>query len=147
MTRPKGRGTRDRGSEPLELAIVVPGILLIIGTVIAAGLVALAHHRVTHAAHEAARTASVSRTHAEAQRTATAAAQTALRGEGMTCINPSVRVDPAGFRTAPGMDGVVTVHVSCTVSWSALGLQGVTGERTVTAQATSPLDRYRERDR
>lgn len=138
---------RDRGSEPLELAIIVPGILLIIATVIGAGLVAMAHHRVTHAAHEAARTASVARTHAEAQRTSTAAAQTALQGEGMTCINPSVRVDPAGFRTTPGMDGVVTVHVSCTVSWSALGLDGLVGERTVTVEASSPLDRYRERDR
>ena len=147
MTEHERKSTRDRGSEPLELAIIVPGILLIIGTVIAAGLVALAHHRVTHAAYEAARTASLARTHAEAQRNATVAAQTALHGEGMTCIDPSVRVDPSGFRTAPGTDGVVTVNVSCTVSWTALGIEGVVGERTVSAEATSPLDRYRERVR
>lgn len=142
----KRLGPTDRAAEPLETAIMVPVVLLFCGLIAVGGAVALARLAVQHAAFEAARTASLARTPAEASSQAQRSAQDSLdHAVGVNCASSSVSVDTAGFGLPVGTDAIVTARVACTISLDVLGFDNVMGERHITAEASSPLDRYRER--
>jgi Flp pilus assembly protein TadG len=146
MTRHRDpRGTRgraeptDRGSVAVEVVLVAP--LLIALLLLVAGLGRIAHTRgeVDGAAADAARTASLHRDPAQAQRAGQDAARAYLGPR--TCRDVEVVIDTASFR--PG--GQVTALVRCTASLTGLGLSGLPGSRTFTATAVAPLDAYRSR--
>ena len=140
------RHERDTGNAALELVILAPIVVLLIGFVIAAGRTSIAQGSVQAAARDAARQASISRTPAAAQSAAQISAGTELAQEGLDCISaPSVQVDVGGFRTPVGQPATVTATVSCTVPLGDLVLPGVPGSRTLSASFTSPLDPYRGR--
>ena len=139
------RGDGERGSATLELAIITPALLLLLGLIVMAGRVDLAAGTVEHAAASAAREATLARDPASAIAAARSAAAADLAAQGVTCTSSSVDVDVAGFAAALGEAATVTVTVSCTVALSDLAVPGVPGSRTMTASATSALDRYRSR--
>ena len=124
---PNGRRRRcrdDRGSESVELAILLPvGILLVAMLVIGARL-ALAGDRISGVAGIAARDASLARSAAAAQQIAANSALTALTGANLHCVDVQVSVDTSGFTTPPGIPASVTVTVSCTVDLSDIGVAG-----------------------
>jgi len=136
-------GRSDRGSASLELAILAPAVLLLLGALVFAGRVETSSAAVEHAARVAARDASLART-ADAAR-ATAQTSAARELTGSDCVTSQVLVDPSGFTAPLGADATVDVSVTCTVSVADLAIPGLPGTRTITAQATSPLDRYRSR--
>lgn len=139
-------GPSDRAAEPLETAIMVPIVLLFCGLVAVGGAVALAHLAVQHAAFEAARTASLARTPSEANSQAQRSARDSLdNAVGVDCTSSNVSVTTVGFSLPVGTDATVTARVYCTISLDVLGFDNVMGERHITAEASSPLDRYRER--
>ena len=139
-------GPADRGAEPLETAIMVPVVLLFCGLIAVGGAVALAHLAVQHAAFEAARTASLARTPAEASSQVRQSAEDSLTNAvGVDCTSSTVTVDTLGFSLPVGTEATVTARVACTVSLDILGFDNIVGDRHITAEATSPLDRYRER--
>jgi len=139
-------GPADRAAEPLETAIMVPVVLLFCGLIAVGGAVALAHLAVQHAAFEAARTASLARTPSEASSQAQRSAQDSLNNAvGVQCVSSNVTVNTSGFSLPVGTDATVTARVACTLSLDVLGFDNVMGERHITAEASSPLDRYRER--
>ena len=139
------RGDGERGSATLELAIITPALLLLLGLIVMAGRVDLAAGTVEHAAASAAREATLARDPGSAVAAARGAAAADLAAQGVTCASSSVDVDAAGFSAGLGEPATVTVTVSCTVPLSDLAVPGLPGSRTMTASATSSLDRYRSR--
>lgn len=140
-----GQRTRDdRGSESVELAILLPVAILVLAMLVVGARIALAGDRISGVAGMAAREASLARSSAAAQQLATASATEALSSRDLHCADVQVTVDTAGFRSAPGAAASVTVAVSCTVDLSDVGAPGFPGSRTLRDTATSPLDPARD---
>lgn len=144
-----GLADHDRGSAALELVILGPVLLFLLGLVIAAGRTSIAQGSVDAAARDAARQASISRTPAAAQAAALASARRALRHDAIDC-NPVVTVQTgrrpgSGFGVPAGQPASVSAQVTCVVSLSDLMVPGMPGSRTLTAKFTSPLDPFRAR--
>jgi hypothetical protein len=139
------RLTGEDGNAPLELLILAPVIMALIGLVIAAGRTSVAQGSVDAAARDAARQASISMTAAAARQAALSSANAALRADGLHC-KPVVRLrlEP-GFSTSPGQPAQVSASVSCAVPLSDLLVPGVPGSKRLIAKFTSPLDPYRSR--
>ncbi|HEY7324144.1 MAG TPA: TadE/TadG family type IV pilus assembly protein [Streptosporangiaceae bacterium] len=153
MTSPGGgaregrtRASRaDSGNAALELVILAPILLALLGLVIAAGRTTVAQGSVDAAARDAARQASIALTAAAAQTTGLVSARAALRQDGLDC-SPTVVIDTSQFTSVPvGMPAAVTAVVSCTVPLANLALPGLPGTAHLSARSTSPLDTYRSR--
>lgn len=142
-TRPSSR-RRDAGTAALELVILAPVILFLLGLVIAAGRTSVAQGSVAAAARDAARQASISLTPGAAQTAALTSARAALGQDGLNC-NPVVTVNVTGFGVPVGEPATVQATVRCRVSLSSLLVPGMPGSRTLNATFTSPLDPYRGR--
>lgn len=133
----------DAGSITLEVAILAPALLLLLGLLIFAGRVGVARSAVEHSAAVAARDASMART-ADAARVA--ASDAMLRELGsQDCSSASLAVDTTGFAVPLGQPAVVQVTVTCVVSIADLAIPGLPGERVLTATFVSPLDAHRAR--
>ena len=145
MTRRPTPVPGDVGSVTLELAILTPALILLLGLVALAGRVEVAASAVEHAASAGARAASLARTVDAAQAIAIDAVGRELAAQGLRCASSTVSVDTAGLDAALGSPATVTVTTSCTVAMSDLAVAGLPGSRTLTGQATSPIDRYRTR--
>ena len=135
----------ERGSATLELVVWAPGLLLLLGLLAAAGRITSAQGVVEQAAVDAARTASVARTPGQARSDAHRTAGATGAGSALHCTALTVAVDTRGFAVPVGQPATVTATVTCPVRLADLALPGLPGSRTVTAQASSPLDTYRER--
>jgi Flp pilus assembly protein TadG len=133
----------DRGSVTLELAILAPALLLLLGLLVLAGRVETSSAAVEQAARSAARDASLARTADTAQAAARTSAQRELAEA--RCVATDVTVDTSGFAAPLGTDASVAVRVSCTITIAGLAVPGLPGTRTLTADGVSPLDRYRSR--
>jgi Flp pilus assembly protein TadG len=134
----------DGGNAALELVILAPVLLGLLGLVIAAGRTAIAQSAIDAAARDAARQASISLTPAAAQAAAQASARAALRADALDCV-PVVVLDISQFGTLPGNPGVVTATVSCTVPLASLAVPGIPGQERLQGTFVSPLDIYRSR--
>ena len=134
----------DRGSESVELAILLPVGILILAMLVIGARIAVAGNRISGVAGIAARDASLARSATAAQQTATASATDALADRNLHCADIQVSVDTSGFNSAPGAPASVTVAVACTVDLSDMGVAGLPGSRTLRDTATSPLDPARD---
>lgn len=145
MTRRTARAAADDGNAALELVILAPVLLALLGLVVAAGRMSIAQGSVDAAARDAARQASIALTPAAAQAAGQASARAVLRHDGLDC-RPVVLVNVSQFATrAPGEPAAVTATVQCTISLSDLALPGMPGSDRLQAEFTSPLDIYRSR--
>ena len=140
------RGLRaGDGNAALELVVLVPVLLGLLGLVIAAGRTTLAQGSVDAAARDAARQASIALVPSAAESAGSASAVAALRRDGLDC-RPVVRIDTSDFRTLPpGQPAMVWATVTCTVPLASLALPGLPGSYTMLARFGSPLDIYRSR--
>lgn len=139
-----GRCRDERGSESVELAILLPVGILVLAMLVIGARIALASDRISGVAGIAARDASLARSAAAAQQIATASATEALSNQNLHCVDIRVDVDTSGFASAPGTPASVTVAVSCTVDLSDIGMAGLPGSRTLRDTSTSPLDLARD---
>jgi len=140
----------QRGSVSVEMAILTPAFLLLMVFGIVGGRTAVAYNAVDLAAHDAARTASISRDAETAAVRAVAAALDTLAQQGLDCVDapgggPVVSVDTSGFAVPVGQPAAVSVTVTCTVSFADVALPGVPAQRRLTSTFVSPLDTYRSR--
>ncbi|MFC9816057.1 TadE/TadG family type IV pilus assembly protein [Streptomyces virginiae] len=142
----RGRLREDRGSEAIATAIVAPLLLMLLCTAIAGGRIVTSGSKVDAAAEDAARAASISRTHAGAESEASEAAARSLNDQGIRCASTSTHVDASGLAVPLGQVGTVTVTISCTVPLSDLLLPGMPGSKTMTSTFTSVVDAYRSRE-
>ena len=135
----------DRPSATIELAVLAPALLAVLGLVIVAGRVSAAGSAVEQAAASAARAASISRDARSAQAGARSVARDSLRDQGITCRKLTTTIDTSGFAVAVGSPASVSVTVRCAVPLADVAVPGMPGERTVTAAMTSPIDSFRGR--
>ena len=140
------RSRAERGNAALELVILAPVIVLLIGTVVAAGRTTIAQGSVDAAARDAARQASIARSPADALTAAQDSASAELAGESLNC-RPAIEMPglDQAFATPVGEPASVTAIVSCTVSLSDLLVPGLPGSKLLTGRFTSPLDPFRGR--
>ncbi|WP_246158947.1 TadE family protein [Catellatospora sichuanensis] len=137
---------RDRGSAAIELAILVPSVLLFFAAVFVAGRYSLARQAGEAAAYDAARTASLARTEGAARAEARTAALNAYLAAGLTCDPLEADlVEPTGFQEPVGVAATVTVRVVCEVQFADIAMPGVPGSFRIESSFTSPLDTYRSR--
>lgn len=136
----------ERGSATLELAVVAPGLLMIVALLVMGGRITIAGGSVEHAAAEAARAASIARTAADAVADGTAAGQRSLEQQGLLCAgSPSITIDARQFSRPPGQPASVSATVTCQVQLSDVLIPAVPGSRTISETVESPLDTYRMR--
>ena len=133
----------ERGSVSLELAILAPSLLLLLGVLVLAGRVETSTSAVEQAARAAARDASLTRTADAARAAAATSAQRELAAS--RCASTQITVDTTGFAAPLGTDASVRVQVVCAVPLADQGIPGLPASRAIAGQATSPLDRYRSR--
>jgi Flp pilus assembly protein TadG len=136
----------ERGNAALELVILAPVIVLLIGMVVAAGRTSIAQGSIDAAARDAARQASIARSPADALSAAQGSASSVLAGENLNCT-PTISMPglDQAFATPVGQPASVTATVSCTVSLSDLLVPGLPGSKLLTGTFTSPLDPFRGR--
>ena len=135
----------DDGNAALELVILAPVLLGLLGLVIAAGRTSIAQGSVDAAARDAARQASIALTPAAAQAAGAASARAALRRDGLDCA-PAVVINTREFSSVPvGHPATISATVTCNVSLAQLALPGLPGTAPLRASFTSPLDIYRSR--
>ena len=148
MNSPRARRVRtlldDRGSESVELAILLPIGILVLAFIVIGARIALASDRISGVAGTAARDASIARSPEDAKRIAESSAKQALASDDLHCTNINVQVDTSGFGAAPGTNASIRVSVSCTVDLSTIGVAGMPGSKTLHDSATSPLDPARD---
>ena len=145
MIRRTGWAGATDGNAALELVILAPVLLALLGLVIAAGRISIAQGSVDAAARDAARQASISLTPAAAQAAGQASARAALGQDGLDC-RPVVLINVSQFATThSGEPAAVTATVRCTISLSDLALPGLPGSTLLQAEFASPLDVYRSR--
>jgi uncharacterized protein (UPF0333 family) len=144
--RAGARPRRDAGNAALELVILAPVIVLLIGMVVAAGRTSIAQGSVDAAARDAARQASIARSPAAALTAAQDSASATLAGESLDCT-PAIQMPglDQAFATPVGQPASVTAIVQCTVSLSDLVVPGLPGSKRLTGRFTSPLDPFRGR--
>jgi hypothetical protein len=134
----------ERGSESVELAILLPVAVALLAMLVIGARVSLAGASISGVAGIAARDASLTRSSAAAVEVATVSATSALASRDLRCADVQVTVDASGFTSAPGGAAAVTVEVACTVHLADIGVPGLPGSRTLLDVATSPLDPARQ---
>jgi Flp pilus assembly protein TadG len=142
--RIRRRRRGEDGNAALELVILAPVMLALLGLVIAAGRTSIAQGSVDAAARDAARQASIALTPSAARLAGEVSARGALRQDGLDC-SPVVVVNTSQFSIPPGEPAAVSATVTCTVSLASLALPGLPGSARLQGTFTSPLDIYRSR--
>jgi Flp pilus assembly protein TadG len=128
----------ERGSAAVELTLLAPILVLVLGFIVFTGRLALASMDVRQSAAAAARAASVTQTPAAAVAAARAEATANLTSAGLTCTGAGVEV---AADMQPGSN--VSITVACPVDLSDLAAIGLPGARTVQARAVEPVDAHR----
>lgn len=136
MLRAGGARSGDRGMSSIEVVILAPVILLFILVLVAFGQLVDGRGAVDGAARDAARAGSLQRSLTSAMDQAKLAANDDLDG---TCVSGTITVHRGPGQFEPG--GLFTVIVSCQIR--GLGSLGLDIHKTVTSQASSPLDPFR----
>lgn len=129
----------------MELAILTPLVVVLLGMAIAGGRIYLARAVVSDAAAGAARAATLARSAGEAAGEAQRAARGTLATGGLTCAATNITVDTGAFAVAPGVPATVTSTVSCTISLADVTVPGMPGSMQLTGHGHSALDTYRAR--
>lgn len=140
------RVTRDqRGAASVELVVLVPVLVLMLGLLVAGGRLWFARATVVEAAQSAARAASLARSSGEARDAGKRVAQRVLATDGLSCAGDSVSVDTSAFGVPVGTPATVTASISCRVPFADLSLPGMPGSITVRSTGGAALDTYRAR--
>ena len=135
----------ERGAAATEFALIVPILVLLAGVVVGGGRVWFARASVDEIAHSASRAASLARSAGAADAAAHEVAAMRADSSGLRCSPLRVAVGTGGFAVPVGQPASVSVSVTCRVPLSDILVPGWPGSIQVAADATSVLDRYRER--
>ena len=130
---------REAGAVSTELAVLTPVLIGFMLFALFAGRVAQVEADVAHAAHEAARAASLRGDPQAAVITAEETASANIAEGGVACRRLEVTVDTSAFAAG----GQVTVTVSCEASFADLAMLAVPGNRVFSASAVEVIDTYR----
>lgn len=135
----------SRGAASVELVVIVPALVLLLGLLIAGGRLWFARATVVEAAQSAARAASLERSAGSAQRAGVSAGARVLATDGLHCSGDSVSVDTSAFAVPVGTPATVTAVVTCQVPFADLSIPGMPGSISVRSTGAAALDTYRTR--
>ncbi len=135
----------ERGAAAVEIALLVPALLLMLALVVAAGRVWLARTSVEAAADVGARAASLARSATEATAAGESAAFQSMETAALRCDERSARVSVRSFSIPVGTPASLTATVGCSVPLKELGLPGAPGAIHLSATSEAALDTYRSR--
>ena len=121
------RRDAERGSATVELTLLVPALVLVLGLLVAGGRIWFARTTVTEAAQTAARAASLARAPGPAAADGRDAALATLSTAGLRCTSRSVQVGTAAFAVPVGTPATVRATVRCTVPLGDVLLPGLPG--------------------
>ncbi len=142
---PAGPRRDERGAVALELVIVVPALMIMLGLMIAGGRLWFAKSTVEQAAQSAARAASLQRDPGSAHVAGVDAGRASLQTEGLACGGQQVSIDTTGFAVPVGTPATLHATVTCAVSFSDILLPGTPGSMTISRTSAAALDTYRSR--
>ncbi len=134
-----------RGAAAVELALLVPALLLVLGLLVAGGRLWFARTTVNEAAQTAARAASLARSSGSAASAGRDAGLQSLATAGLHCSSTSVAVNTAAFGVPAGTPSTITSTVFCVVDFSDVFLPGWPGSMELTGHGSTALDTYRAR--
>jgi Flp pilus assembly protein TadG len=129
----------QRGAVSTELAVITPILIGFMLLVVFAGRVAQAEGDVRHAAHEAARAASLVATPQAAVAAANDTVAANVSEGTVACRSLNVAVDTTRFEAG----GQVAVTVACEASFADIAMLAVPGTRTFEATAIEVIDTHR----
>lgn len=135
----------QRGSATVELTLLVPALLLVLGLLIAGGRVWFARTAVVEAAQSSARAASLARSAAQGQVAGRDAGRQSLVTAGLVCAPSTVAVSTAAFSVPVGTPATVTAQVDCRVVLADLLLPVTPGSIQLVGEGSAALDTYRSR--
>jgi Flp pilus assembly protein TadG len=135
----------DRGSASIELTLLVPVLVLVLGLLVAGGRLWFARTTVAEAAQTGARAASLARTAGAATTAGRDAATASLATAGLRCDGVSVQIRTAAFAVPVGTPATVGSVVRCTVPLADIALPGLPGSIALTGTGAAALDTYRSR--
>jgi Flp pilus assembly protein TadG len=140
-------GSEDqRGAAAVELTLVVPALLLVLGLLVAGGRLWFARTTVNEAAQTAARAASLARSAYAATSAGQDAGAQSLTTAGLRCRSTSVSINTAAFGVPAGTPSTVSSTVRCAVDFSDIFLPGWPGSMELTGRGSAALDTYRSRN-
>jgi Flp pilus assembly protein TadG len=135
----------QRGAATVELTLLVPALLLVVGLLVAGGRLWFARTTVNEAAQTAARAASIARSASAAVTAAREAGSQSLVTAGLRCRSTSVSINSAAFHVPAGTPSTIDSTVICTVDFSDIVLPGWPGSVQLTGRGSAALDTYRSR--
>lgn len=135
----------EAGSVTVELALLTPALVVVLGLLVAGGRLWTARTTVAESADAAARAASLARDAGSAQVAGVDAGRAALTSAGLRCTAGAVQLQTAAFGVPVGTPATVRSRVTCTVSFADVLLPGMPGSMVLQAQGASALDTYRSR--
>jgi Flp pilus assembly protein TadG len=135
----------ERGAATVELTLMVPALVLVLGLLVAGGRLWYARTAVVDAAQTAARAASLAHTAGQAAHDGQVAGAASLGTAGLACGSRTVAIGTGAFAVPVGMPATVTSSVSCTVPFADILLPGMPGSIQLTGQGSAALDTYRSR--
>lgn len=145
MTARGAGGRKEAGSVAVEIALLAPALVLVLGLLVAGGRLWFARTTVVEAAGASARAASLARSSGAAAASGGDAGRQSLATAGLRCGSGSVTVSTAAFAVPVGTPATVTSDVSCEVAFADVFLPGVPGSIHLVGHGTAALDTYRAR--
>ena len=143
--RRSSRQAGDRGAIAVEVALITPIVVMLMGLFTFGYRLWTARAGVQSAAGAAARAASLATTEEAGAAVARQLALANLDTLGVTCRSSAITSDTAALGNPAGEPGSVGVSVTCVVSLADLVLPGAPGTLSVTRSAREPIDTFRER--
>ena len=135
----------ERGAAAVELTLMIPALVLVLGLLVAGGRLWFARTAVVEAAQTAARAASLARTAGQAYHDGQGAAAASLATAGLTCGDRAVVIGTGAFGVPAGTPATVTSVVECSVRFGDILLPGMPGAIRLSSRGAAALDTYRSR--
>ena len=135
-----GSVVSERGSAAAEVVILTPLLVAFALVILLGGRLANAAQYLDDAARTAVESAVAASTAAQARAQAAATAGYELARDGLACRPYSIAVNVGDFRAG----GSVSVRIRCVVELATLGLPGLPGSVSLSAQTSAPIELYRE---
>ena len=147
MTRNAVRRCRrdQAGSVAVEIALLAPALVLVLGLLVAGGRLWFARTTVVEAAEASARAASLARSPGEAAAAGAGAGRESMTTAGLRCTSTSVSVSTAAFAVPVGTPATLTSDIACRVGFGDVFLPGLPGSIELRARGSAALDTYRAR--
>lgn len=143
--RPNPRPAGQRGAAVVEVALIVPLLVVLVLGLAGAWRIGWARTQLHEAAAAGARAATLATSAPAAVEQAVNTIEFDLATVNVVCSDLVVDVDTAAFLNPPGQHGSVIVRLGCRLDLADVMVPGLPGSLWLDAEASEALDVLRER--